>query len=141
VKQLRPGDEVFGWRKGALAEYASANEDNFALKPVNATYEQAAPVGTSAFATLQAIRDRGKVQPGQKVLINGAMGGVGTFSVQIAKALGADVTGVCSTRNVELVEAGEVTPVIDRTYSLSETSAAFAYLREGHVRGKVVIAL
>ncbi len=241
VKQLRPGDEVFGWCKGALAEYASANEDNFALKPANVTFEQAAAVGTSAFAALQAIRDQGKVQPGQKVLINGATGGVGTFSVQIAKAFGADVTGVCSTRNVdlvrsigadhvidytqedftqggqrydfildnvanhslsdlrraltpqgtlqpnggghssgrwigpmgsvvkalvlslfvgqqkrpfislpnkkdlatlgELVESGKVTPVIDRTYPLSETAEAIAYLGQGHARGKIVITV
>ena len=241
VKQLRPGDEVFGWCKGALAEYVSANEDNFALKPASVTYEQAAAVGTSAFAALQAVRDQGKVRPGQKVLINGATGGVGTFSVQIAKAFGADVTGVCSTRNVDLVrsigadhiidytredftqggqrydfildnvanhsysdlrrvltpegtlqpnggghstgrwigpmgkvfkavvlslfvrqqgspflslpnkedlaalkeltESGKVTPVIDRTYPLSEAPEAIGYLGEGHARGKIVITV
>lgn len=241
VKQLQPGDEVFGWCKGAIAEYACAGEDNFVPKPANVTFEQAAAVGVSAFTALQAIRDQGKVQPGQKVLINGASGGVGTFAVQIAKAFGADVTGVCSTRNVdmvrsigadhvidytqedfsqsgqrydfildnvanhslsdlrrvltpqgtvlpnggghssgrwigpmggvikalvlslfvrqlrrvflslpnkedlatlkELVESGKVTPVIDRTYPLSETAEAIGYLGEGHARGKVVITV
>jgi NADPH:quinone reductase-like Zn-dependent oxidoreductase len=241
VKRLQPGDEVFGWCKGAFAEYACAKEDNFALKPDNLTFEQAAAVGVSAFTALQMIRDRGKVQPGQKVLINGASGGVGTFAVQIAKSFGADVTGVCSTRNIdtirsigadqvidytqenfvqgeqrydfildnvanhsmsdlrrvltptgsvqpnggghssnrwigpmagvfkdtvvslfvrqqrgmflsmpnkedlaalkELTESGKVTPVIDRTYPLSETSEAISYLGEGHARGKVVITV
>jgi NADPH:quinone reductase-like Zn-dependent oxidoreductase len=241
VKQLQPGDEVFGWCHGAFAEYACAGEDHFALKPTNVTFEQSAAVGTSAFTALEAIRDQGKVQPGQKVLINGATGGVGTFAVQIAKAYGAEVTGVCSTRNVdlvrsigadhvidytkedftqsgrrydfildnvanhslsdlrgvltpegtlqpnggghssgrwigpmgsvikalvlspfvrqqlrpfislpnkenlatlkELVESGKVTPVIDRTYPLSETPEAVAYLGEGHARGKVIITV
>jgi NADPH:quinone reductase-like Zn-dependent oxidoreductase len=241
VKQLRPGDEVFGWCKGAFAEYACAGEDNFVPKPANLTFEQAAAVGVSAVTALQALRDQGKVQSGQKVLINGASGGVGPFAVQIAKAFGADVTGVCSTRNVdmirsigadqvidytqedftksgqrydfildnvgnhslsdlrraltpkgilqpnggghssnrwigpmgsvikanvlslfvrqqgrtfiatnnkedlqflkELIEAGKVTPVIDRTYPLSETPEAIGYVGEGHARGKVVIAV
>ncbi len=232
VKQLQPGDEVFGWCKGAFAEYACAGESNFVTKPVNLTFEQAAAVGTSAFTALQALRDQGKVQPGQKVLINGASGGVGTFAVQIAKSFGADVTGVCSTRNVdmvrsigadqvidytredftrsgqrydfildnvgnrslsecrrvltprgahqpnsdmggmggvfkvlalslfvrrqgrpflslpknedlvvlkELIESGKVTPVIDRTYPLSEAPEAIGYVGAGHARGKVVI--
>jgi NADPH:quinone reductase-like Zn-dependent oxidoreductase len=241
VKQLQPGDEVFGSCNGAFAEYACAGEDNFVPKPANLTFEQAAAVGVSAFTALQALRDQGKVQPGQKVLINGASGGVGTFAVQIAKAFGADVTGVCSTRNVntvrsigadqvidytqedftksgqrcdfildnvanhslsdfrraltpkgtlqpnggghssnrwigpmgsvikanvlslfvrqqgrpfiatpnnedlvvlkELIESGKVTPVIDRTYPLSETPEAIGYLGEGHARGKVVITV
>ena len=234
VKGLQPGDEVFGWCKGAFAEYACAGADNFAPKPANVTFEQAAAVGVSAFTALQALRDQGKVQPGQKVLINGASGGVGPFAVQIAKAFGADVTGVCSTRNVdmvrsigadqvidytqedftqsgqrydlildqvanhslsdcrraltpqgthipnsghsgtgyvvkalvlslfvrqqgrpyiaipnnedlvvlnELIEAGKVTPVIDRTYPLSDTPEALRYLDEGHARGKVVITV
>jgi len=234
VKQLQPGDEVFGWCKGAFAEYACAGQNNFLPKPVNLTFEQAAAVGVSAFTALQAIRDQGKVQPGQKVLINGASGGVGPFAVQIAKSFGADVTGVCSTRNVdmvrsigadhvidysqedftqsgqrydvildnvgnrslsecrrpltsrgilipsggeaglgrffkalvlsmfvrqqgrpflslpknkdlvvlkELIEAGKVTPVIDRTYPLSETPEAIGYVGEGHARGKVVITV
>jgi NADPH:quinone reductase-like Zn-dependent oxidoreductase len=241
VKQLQPGDEVFGWCKGGFAEYACAGEDNFVPKPANLTFEQAAAVGVSAVTALQALRDQGKVQPGQKVLINGASGGVGTFAVQIAKAFGADVTGVCSTRNVdmvrsigadqvidytqedftqsgqrydlildnvanhslsdfrcaltpkgtllpnggghssgrwigplgsvikalvlslfvrqqgrpflslpnkedlatlkELIESGKVTPVIDRTYPLSETPEAIGYVGEGHAQGKVVITL
>jgi len=241
VKQLQPGDEVFGWCKGGFAEYACAGEDNFVPKPVNLTFEQAAAVGVSAFTALQALRDQGKVQPGQKVLINGASGGVGTFAVQIAKSFGADVTGVCNTRNVdmvrsigadhvidytqedftkseerydlildnvgnhslsdcrrmltpggtllpnggghssgrwigsmdsvikalvlslfvrqqgrpfvsmpnkedlvvlkELIEAGRVTPVIDRTYPLSETPEAMGHVGEGHARGKVVITV
>ncbi len=234
VKQFQPGDEVFGTCKGTCAEYVCAGENNFLPKPANLTLEQAAAVPTSALTALRGLRDAGKVQPGQKVLINGASGGVGTFAVQIAKAFGAEVTGVCSTRNVdmvrsigadhvidytqedftqsgqrydlildqvanhslsdcrraltpqgkhipnsghsgtgyvvkalvlslfvrqqgrpyiaipnkedlvvlnELIEAGKVTPVIDRTYPLSETPEAFRYLDEGHARGKVVITL
>ena len=91
---LRPGDEVFGWCAGAFAEYAAAPEDQLIKKPANLTFEQAAAVGVSASTALQLLRDDGKVQPGQKVLINGASGGVGTFAVQIAKAFGAEVTGV-----------------------------------------------
>ena len=234
VTTLQPGDEVFGWCKGAFAEYASAAENNFLPKPANLTFEQAAAVPTSAFAALHALRDQGNVRPGQKVLINGASGGVGTFAVQIAKSFGAEVTGVCSTRNVdmvrsvgadhvidytkedftqggqrydlildnvanhslqetrraltsegtlipnsgegglgrivqalvvslfvgqqgrpfvsmpknedlvvlkELIESGKVTPVIDKTYGLSEVPEAFGYLGEGHARGKVVITV
>jgi NADPH:quinone reductase-like Zn-dependent oxidoreductase len=96
VTQLRPGDEVLGWCTGAFAEHVSAAEDHFVRKPANVTFEQAAAVGVSASTALQLLRDQGKVQPGQKVLINGASGGVGTFAVQIAKAFGAEVTGVCS---------------------------------------------
>ncbi len=231
VEQFQPGDEVFGAYKGTCAEYVCAGENNFLPKPANLTFEQAAAVPTSALAALPGLR---KVQPGQKVLINGASGGVGTFAVQIAKAFGAEVTAVCSTRNVdmvrsigadhvidytqedftqsgqrydlildqvanhslsdcrraltpqgthipnsghsglgyvvkalvlslfvrqqgrpyiaipknedmvvlkELIEAGKVTPVIDRTYPLSETPEAFRYLDEGHARGKVVITV
>jgi NADPH:quinone reductase-like Zn-dependent oxidoreductase len=234
VTQFQPGDEVFGACQRTCAEYVCAAADKFALKPANLTFEQAAAVPTSAVAALRGLRDAGKVQPGQKVLINGASGGVGTFAVQIAKAFGAEVTGVCSTRNVdmvrsigadhvidyaqedftqsgqrydlildqvanhsfsdcrraltpqgthipnsghsglgyiikalvlslfvrqqggpyiaipnnedlvdlkELIEAGKVTPVIDRTYPLSETPEAFRYLDEGHARGKVVITV
>ena len=234
VKRFQPDDEVFGLCSGTLAEYACAAEDRFVLKPANLTFEQAAAVPTAALTALQGLRDAGKVQPGQRVLINGASGGVGTFAVQIAKSLGADVTGVCSTRNVELVrslgadhvidytqedftgsrqrydlifdnvgnrsfsdcrraltpngsllpntghagmgyvimafalsifvrqqgrpfiaasntkdllvlkdliEAGKVAPVIDRTYQLSETPEALAYVGEGHARGKVVIIM
>jgi NADPH:quinone reductase-like Zn-dependent oxidoreductase len=234
VTRFKPGDEVFGGCSRACAEYTCAREDQRVPKPNNLTFEQAAAVPTSALAALQALRDHGKVQPGQKVLINGASGGVGTFAVQIARAFGAEVTGVCSTANVdmvgsigadhvidytkedftqgeprydlildnaashsfadyrrvlepegtlmpnsghagmvyvikafllplfvrqverpfvarpnqddlitlkELVEAGRVTPVIDRTYPLEETAEAFRYLDQGHARGKVVIVV
>ena len=234
VKRFQPGDEVFAECNGTLAEFACADEDKFAMKPTNLTFEQAAAVPTAAITALQGLRDAGKVQPGQKVLINGASGGVGTFAVQIAKSFGAEVTGVCSTRNVdmvrsisadhvidytqddftqsgqrydlildnvanrsfsdlrhaltpqgiiipnsghggmgyvikafllspfmrqqgpmylassnnkdlvvlkELIEAGKVTPVIDRTYPLSDTPEAFRYLEESHARGKVVITV
>ena len=232
VTRFGPGEEVFGTCTGALAEYVGTPEDKLERKPSNLTFEQAAAVPTSGLAALHGIRDAGKVQPGRKVLINGASGGVGTFAVQIAKALGAEVTGVCSTSNVELVralgadqvidytqadftqggprydlildnagnhslsalrralaptgrlipnsgsaglgtfitafvsspflrqqgrpylsvpklkdltflkeliEAGKVTPAIDRTYPLSDAADAFRYLENGHARGKVVI--
>jgi len=243
VKRFRPGDEVFGGRTGAFAEYVCVREDRaVALKPANLTFEQAASVPIAAITALQGLRDRGQVQPGQKVLINGAAGGVGTFAVQIARSFGAEVTGVCSARNVDMVrsigadrvidytqqdftrteqrydvlldnvgnrslsdcrrvlnprgryvliggggpddgrwigplirvlkmlvlsrfvsqdmvffmaqlkqedltllgdlmQAGKVTPVIDRRYRLSETPEAIRYLEEGHARGKVVITL
>ena len=237
VSRFRPGDEVFGWGIGAFAEFARASEDHFVTKPANLTFEQAAAVGVSASTALQLLRDDGKVRPGQKVLINGASGGVGTFAVQIAKAFGAEVTGVSSTKNLDLVrsigadhvvdytredftkgtqrydlildnvgnhsmaetrraltpagslisnggghadgklgrtvramlvsmfvrqqtaptvktqnhddlvalkdlvEAGKVTPVIDRTYSLPETPAAIGHVATGHARGTVVITV
>ena len=234
VSNFRPGDEVYGECHGSCAEFAVAEVGSIARKPRNLTFEQAAGVPTSACTALQALRDHGKVRPGQQVLINGASGGVGPFAVQIAKALGAEVTGVCSTRNVEmvrsigadhvidytredftkggprydvildnvashslsetrralkpdglllpssghagmgwviaaalssmfvrqvgpvfvartntesllalgeLIEAGKVTPVVDRTYPLHDTASAFAYLDGGHARGKVVIAV
>ncbi|UCH11214.1 MAG: NAD(P)-dependent alcohol dehydrogenase [Fidelibacterota bacterium] len=234
VQGFQPDDEVFGACEHTFAEYASANADQFALKPANLTFEQAAAVPTAAITALQGLRDAGKMKAGQKVLINGASGGVGTFAVQIAKAFGAEVTGVCSTRNVdlvrsigadhvidytqedftqsgprydlildnvanrsfsdlrrsltprgviipnsghsgmgyvikayllsafmrrqgrpfmaaantedlvalkELIESGKVTPVIDRTYPLSEIPEALGYAAEGHVRGKVVIIM
>jgi len=240
VTEFRPGDEVFG-RSGAFAEYVCVRGDEaLALKPANLTFEQAAAVPVAGLTALQALRDKGQLQPGQKVLINGASGGVGTFAVQIAKELGADVTGVCSTRNVDLVrslgadhvidytqedftrsdrrydlmldiagsrswsayrrvlnpqatlviigapkgnrllgplshmvrillaalrssqkavffiakinkedlvvlrellEAGKVTPVIDRRYELSDIADAFRYLGEGHAQGKVVVTV
>jgi NADPH:quinone reductase-like Zn-dependent oxidoreductase len=115
VQSLRPGDEVFGWCTGAFAEYARAPEDQLVKKPDNLTFEQAAAVGVSASTALQLLRDDAKVQPGQKVLINGASGGVGTFAVQIAKAFGAEVTGVCSTKNLELVRSIGADHVIDYT--------------------------
>ena len=244
VTKFKPGDEVFGGRTGAFAEYVCVREARaVALKPANITFEQAASVPIAAITALQGVRDKGKVQPGQKVLINGASGGVGTFAVQIAKAAGADVTGVCSTRNLDMVRSlgadhvidytkedftkgdqrydvildnvanhslsdsrrvlnpdgryvligggganegrwlgpglsqavkamvlsnfvsqkmgmmlgelnqkdltaladlmasGKVTPVIDRTYKLSELPQAIQYLEQGHARGKVVIAV
>jgi NADPH:quinone reductase-like Zn-dependent oxidoreductase len=241
VTQFRPGDEVFGGRNGAIAEYVCVREDRAVVpKPANLTFEEAAAVPVAALTALQGLRDKGQIQPGQQVLINGASGGVGTFAVQIAKALGAEVTGVCSTRNVDLVgslgadhvidynhedftrsdrrydlmldvagtrswsecrrvlnpramlvivgapkgnrllgplghivtmrlaalrgsqkavfmiakfnkadlvvlrellEAGKVTPVVDRRYELSETADAFRYLGEGHAQGKVVVAV
>lgn len=240
VKRFKPGDEVFGGRSGAFAEYVTVREDRaLALKPANMTFEQAASVPIAGITALQALRDKGQLKPGQKVLINGASGGVGTFAVQIAKSYGAEVTGVCSTRNVEMVrsigadhvidytqedytksgqhydliidnvgnhsllanrrvlnpdgifviiggpkgnwlaplmnpikalmlspfvgqefvmilakldkddlailgdlmQAGKVTPVIDRRYRLSEVPAAIRYSEEGHARGKIVIDL
>jgi NADPH:quinone reductase-like Zn-dependent oxidoreductase len=241
VKRFKPGDEVFGGRDGAFAEYVAVREERaVVLKPANVTFEQAASVPIAGITALQALRDKGRIQPGQKVLINGASGGVGTFAVQIAKSFGAEVTGICSTRNVamvrslgadhvidytredftqgaqrydlivdmignhplleyrrvlnpkgifvlvgapnegrwlggvsvmlkvlmlspfvsqefvpflaelnqkdlsilgDLMQAGKVTPVIDRRYKLSEVPAAIRYLEEGHARGKVVIAV
>ena len=115
VTQFQPGDEVFGWCNGAFAEYACAEESHLLPKPSNLTLEQAAAVGDSALTALNAVRDQGKVQPGQRVVINGASGGVGTFAVQIAKSFGADVTGVCSTKNVEMVRSIGANRVIDYT--------------------------
>jgi len=119
VTQFQPGDEVYGdlsvagW--GAFAEYVSVPESAIALKPANLTFEQAAAVPESAVVALQGLRDKGKIQPGQKVLINGASGGVGTYAVQIAKSFGAEVTAVCSTRNMEMVRSLGADHVIDYT--------------------------
>jgi len=115
VTRFRPGDEVFGSFAHTCAEYACASEDKLERIPSNLTLEQAAAVPTSAIAALVGIRDAGKVQPGQKVLINGASGGVGTFAVQIAKGYGAEVTGVCSTKNADLVRSIGADHVIDYT--------------------------
>ncbi len=229
VTQFQPGDEIFGNKSGAFAEYLCVREDGVVLKPANLTYEEAAAVPVAALTALQGLRDKGQIQPGHKVLINGASGGVGTFAVQIAKSFGAEVTGVCSTRNLdmvrsigadrvvdyseedftqtggryglildavgnhslsdckralrangiyvavagslgralwiamtgrkrmvsmltksnredmgflkELLETGKVTPVIDRSYPLSEVDEALRYLEEGHAQGKVVITV
>ena len=120
VTQFKTGDEVFGTCKGAFAEYACASESAVAMKPDNVTFEQAAAVPIAGFTALQGLRlgglgDKGKIQPGQKVLINGAAGGVGTFAVHISKSFGADVTGVCSTRNVDMVRSIGADRVIDYT--------------------------
>ena len=228
VTTFQPGDEVFGSPFmrgfGALAEYASVPADVLAVKPANVSFDDAAALPVAALTALQGLRDHARVEPGHKVLIVGASGGVGTFAVQIAKSFGAEVTGVCSTRNeadfaqdgqrydsifqlagtrsasdctraltrkgtlvlssgessgrvigpvgrvvkasalsplvsqrllsftvspngedlqsvMELVEAGKVSPVIDRRYSLSESREAIRYLEEGHARGKVVISV
>jgi NADPH:quinone reductase-like Zn-dependent oxidoreductase len=116
VTHFQPGDEVFGGRNGALAEYITAREDrSVVLKPAELTFEQAASIPIAAVTALQGLRDKGNVQPGQSVLINGASGGVGTFAVQIAKSMGAEVTGVSSTRNLELVRSLGADHVIDYT--------------------------
>lgn len=236
VTQFKPGDAVFGAGRGAFAEYVCAAEAKLAAKPQSVTFEQAAAMPIAGLTALQGVRDKGGLQPGQKILINGAAGGIGTFATQIAKSFGADVTGVCSTKNVELVrslgadrvidytredftqdsqrydllldnvgnralsamrrvlgpngkcimagapkelpavfarifsavarslflrqrftffvakikrddlttlcelmKAGKLTPVIDRQYPLEESSAAIAYVEEGHARAKVII--
>jgi NADPH:quinone reductase-like Zn-dependent oxidoreductase len=240
VTRFQPGDEVFGGGVGAFAEYACAKESELASKPASVSFEAAAAIPVAALTALQGLRDHGQIQPGQKVLINGASGGVGTFALQLAKVFGAEVTAVCSPRNVDqarllgadhvvdytredvtqsaerydlilgvngyhsilayrralrpqglyvfvgsskahifqaflqsmllgpvisrtgarktrtfiaklnqkdlafvggLVEAGKVTPVIDRCYPLSETAEAIRYLEEGHARGKLVITM
>ena len=115
VTQFKPGDEVFGACRGAFAEYACTSESALVMKPDNVTFEQAASVPVAAFTALQGLRDKGQIQPGHKVLINGAAGGVGTFAVQIAKWFGADVTGVCSTRNADMVRSIGADRVIDYT--------------------------
>lgn len=115
VRAFQPGDDVFGWCNGAFAEFACASEDHFVLKPSDLTFEQAAAVPLAAMTALQGIRDSGRVQAGHRVLIVGASGGVGTFAVQIAKSLGAEVTGVCSTRNAELVRSIGADHVVDYT--------------------------
>ena len=239
ITHVRPGDEVYGGRTGAFAEYVAV-KDAVVPKPGNLTFEEAAAVPVAAVSALQGLRDKGRVRPGQKVLINGASGGVGTFAVQIAKALGAEVTGVCSPANVETarslgadhvvdytredftlserrydlmldiagsrswseckrvltptarlvvvgapkgtrllgplshvialrvgavgsgrkvtffvaklnrpdlellrewMEAGKVTPVVDKRYELADTADAFRYLGEGHARGKIVVTM
>lgn len=116
VKRFRPGDDVFGGANGSFAEYLTIRDDrSIVLKPAEVTFQQAASVPMAAITALQAVRDHGKVEPGQKVLVNGASGGVGTFTVQLAKLYGADVTGVCSTRNIEMVRSLGAGHVIDYT--------------------------
>jgi len=113
VTKFKPGDEVFGTSRGAFAEYVCTTESRLVLKPHNVTFAQAAAVPIAAVTALQGLRDKGRIQAGQKVLINGAAGGVGTFAVQIAKSFGASVTGICSTRNVDLVRSIGADKVID----------------------------
>ena len=115
VTQFKPGDEVFGASRGAFAEYATTREKSIVTKPGNVTFEQAASIYVAGLTALQGLRDKGKLQPGQKVLVNGAAGGVGTFAVQIARTFGAHVTGVCSTRNVDMVRSIGADEVIDYT--------------------------
>jgi NADPH:quinone reductase-like Zn-dependent oxidoreductase len=115
VEEFQPGDEVFGVSGASWAEYACAPAERLGPKPANLSFEEAAAVPVAAITALQALRDKGRVQPGQKVLINGASGGVGTFAVQLAKSFGADVTGVCSTRNLELVRSLGADRVVDYT--------------------------
>ena len=115
VTQFRPGDEVFGMHTGAFAEYVCGKERHFVPKPPRLTFEQAAAVPVAAETALQGLRDKGGMRAGQKILINGASGGIGTFAVQLAKAFGTEVTGVCSTRNVELVRSLGADRVVDYT--------------------------
>jgi len=115
VEELQPGDEVFGTAAGAWAEYAAARPGRLARKPANLSFEEAAAVPVAAITALQALRDKGQIQPGQKVLVNGASGGVGTFAVQLAKSFGAEVTAVCSTGKVDLVRSLGADRVIDYT--------------------------
>ena len=120
VTKFKPGDEVFGGRDGAFSEYVRVRESrNIVMKPANISFEEAAAVPIAAITALQAVRDSGKLKAGEKVLVNGASGGVGTFAVQIAKAMGAEVTGVCSGRNVELVRSLGADHVIDYTRKTS----------------------
>ncbi|HKF36450.1 MAG TPA: NAD(P)-dependent alcohol dehydrogenase [Ktedonobacteraceae bacterium] len=115
VTQFQPGDEVFGAWKGSFAEYASVPEDSVAWKPTTSSFEEAAAIPVAAVTALQGLRDTGHIHSGQKILVNGASGGVGTFAVQIAKAFGAEVTAVCSTRNVDMVRSIGADHVIDYT--------------------------
>lgn len=115
VTRFKPGDDVFGLCRGSLADYACASESALVAKPANVSFEHAAAVPVAALTALQGLRDHGRIQPQQRVLINGAAGGVGTFAVQIAKSFGADVTGICSTRNVEMVRSIGADRVVDYT--------------------------
>jgi NADPH:quinone reductase-like Zn-dependent oxidoreductase len=116
ITHFKPGDALFGWCSGAFAEYVCASESALVIKPDNFTFEQAAAVPIAALTALQGLRDKGQIQPGQKVLINGASGGVGTFAVQIAKAFSAEVTAVCSTRNLDTARSIGADHVIDYTH-------------------------
>ncbi len=135
VTQFKPGDEVFGACEGAFAEYACAAEKNLALKPANLSFEEAAAVPVAATTALQSLRDKGRVQPGQKVLIDGASGGVGTFTIQIAKSFGAEVTAVCSPRNVDRARSLGADHVMDYTltdFTKSENRYDLIVAANGH---------
>ena len=154
VTEFKPGDEVFGVGSGSFAEYAVAGKTKLALKPANLSFEAAAAVPIAAFTALQGLRDKGQIQAGQKVLINGASGGVGTFAVQIAKSFGTDVTGVCSTPKLALVRSIGADHVIDYTkedftrngqqydliYDAVGNRSVFDYVRALSPHGKCVIA-
>ena len=140
VTQFQPGDEVFGRGLGAFAEYVCAREEAVVLKRTTMTFEAAAAVPVAALTALQGLRDKGQIQRGQKVLIYGASGGVGTLAVQIAKSFGAEVTAVCSARNVDMVRSMGADQVIDYTQE-DFTRNGHRYLEEGHARGKVVITM
>src|SRR5947207_2573132 len=141
------GEEVFGIGHGSFAEYARAGPAKLVRKPAGLTFAQAAVVAVSGLTALQGLRDAGRLRPGQHVLITGASGGVGTFAVQIAKALGAQVTGVGNTAKpdletlAQLIEAGQLTPVIGKTYPLHQAPDAMRDLLAGHARGKLVITM
>lgn len=154
VTRFKPGDAVFGAAPGALAEYAIAKEDRLALKPANLTFDQAAAVAVAATTALQGLRDKGRIQAGQKVLVNGASGGVGTFAVQIAKSFGAEVTAVCSPPNVDQARTLGADHVIDYTredfarnghrydliYDVAAHHSISAYKRSLTPGGRAVIA-
>ena len=154
VTEFKPGDEVFGVCSGAFAEYALASPGKLTLKPANLSFEAAAAVPVAAFTALQGLRDTGQIQAGQKVLVNGASGGVGTFAVQIAKAFGAEVTGVCSTPKLDMVRSIGADHVVDYTredftrngqhydliYDAVGNRSVFAYRRALSSQGKCVIA-
>lgn len=125
VTRLRPGDEVFGEVESAYAEYVVAREDRLGPKPTNASFEEAAALPVAAITALQAMRDKARVRPGHRVLVNGASGGVGTFAVQIAKAFGAEVIGVCSARNAELVRRAGADAIVD--YASEDFTATGPY--------------
>ncbi|MEJ2289409.1 MAG: NAD(P)-dependent alcohol dehydrogenase [Deinococcales bacterium] len=138
VTQFGAGDEVFGWCQGAFAEYAATTETSLAAKPAALSFEQAAAVPMAGITALQALRDQAGLEAGQRVLVNGASGGVGTFAVQVAKAMGAEVTGVCSTRNVELVRTIGADHVIDYTLLIPNSMAGNRWF--GSI-GRVLTAL
>jgi NADPH:quinone reductase-like Zn-dependent oxidoreductase len=141
VTQFKPGDAVFGGGKGAFAEYACAREAKLALKPNGVSWEQAAALPIAGLTALQALRDKGHLQTGQKVLINGAAGGLGTFAVQIAKSFGADVTGVCSAKNIEMVRSLGADRVIDYTREdFTQDSARYDLLLD-NVGNRALLAM